>query len=279
MSDETHMPPQCLPQGVNTQAYWSVRSASRLLLLVHGFSGSAEATWRGLPEQLMLHNEASGYDLISFGYDSLGLTADESANELHLFLDPLFTKTANLANRSIEQYDPGLRRDGAWQYTHAIIAGHSLGACVARRALLNQLKAGSNKWMVKTKLIWFAPAHGGARITDLAGAVTGLLPGGLGNLILGSGKYRAPVLYDLERGSDFLEDLREDTEKLSTDHEELNAPVTFWAPGDKVVFNRPFHRDKMPTVPVKGADHVSIAKFNGYDTRIGALLEEMGRVA
>jgi pimeloyl-ACP methyl ester carboxylesterase len=274
--EETHLPSQPLSQGFNAQAYWSTKPANRVLVLVHGFSGGADTTWRGLPEQLMIHpKEAAGWDMISFGYDSLSLTADESANELHIFLNALFTKTSHVVNRSIDQHDSQYRRAPNEQYTHAIIAGHSLGACVARRALLNQLKSGATVWPVKAKLIWFAPAHGGARITELASAVASLLPGAFGDLVIGGGKYRAPVLFDLERGSDFLSDLLKDTEEFAQQHQALNAPVTFWAPGDKVVFNRPFHKDVTPTIPITASDHISIAKFIGFDVRLGRLLDEM----
>src|ERR1022692_4249540 len=203
MSEEikTHKPPCSVTKfGIDTQAYWASNPTGRLLVLVHGFNGKAGTTWLGLPQELIRQTGASGYDIISFGYDSVKQTAGESANQLHTFLDELFKDTAQIVNRSLD--DNGLvnRRVAGFQYSHAVLTGHSLGACVIRRALLNQIQSGRNKWKTEIKLVWFAPAHRGAKLKLLLDAVALAIPGGYGKSVDATAKYYSPSLGNLEEG-------------------------------------------------------------------------------
>ncbi|HXJ59250.1 MAG TPA: hypothetical protein VNU68_21540 [Verrucomicrobiae bacterium] len=244
----------------------------RLLVFVHGFKGSAVDTWGGFPEQLCLHNEAKGYDLVCFGYDSARQTAGESANQLQKFLNELLFNTARVVNRSIEEYDSRLRRESKWNYKAMVIVGHSLGACISRRAMLNQLRSGTGRWPERTKLVWFAPAHCGARLFRLVTAAT------LGvslEFIDGVAAFAWPVLKDLQEDSKFLEELREHTEELQDNTPNLCSPLTFWAWKDKVVINGCFGKDKTPFEEIRGASHVSICKPTGNDKTVRLLLKEL----
>lgn len=272
MRRETHMPPLDLPFGDGTNVRWSKKPAGQLLVFVHGFKGGAVSTWGGYPDQLCLHPEASGYDVVRFGYDSVGQTAAESAGELQRFLDELLVDhTVRITNRSVEEYDASLKRKSDWRYNRLVLVGHSLGACVVRRAVLNQLRSGK-RWPMKKKLVWFAPAHRGARLMRLLTAVSVGIPiGGLD----AAAKFFSPVLGDLEEESVFLKTLLEQTNDMCGSEPELKAPLTFWAWKDKVVVNDDFAQDKTPPEQIRGVSHVSICKSTRFDKTVAKMLKEL----
>lgn len=278
VSDEikSHTPPCSIKRfGIDTQAYWSLNPTGRLLVLVHGFNGMSGTTWLGLPQALILQTGANGYDIVSFGYDSVKQTASESANQLQSFLDKLFQNTTAIINRSLDDNGLTIRRAPQYTYSHVVLIGHSLGACVTRRALLNQIQSGRNKWNAEIRLVWFAPAHRGAKLKLLIDAVALAIPGGYGQSVDAAAKYYSPSLGDLDAGSEFLRELLEDTRHLCDAHPSLKAPITFWALRDSVVTNGPFAKDTTPFEEVDGANHVSICKPTGYDKRVGELLRIM----
>jgi pimeloyl-ACP methyl ester carboxylesterase len=269
---ETHFPPLNLRFGKGTQARWAIQPKNKLLVFTHGFNGAALNTWKGFPEQLAPHAKIHGYDIVYFGYESVAQTVGESANQLHTFLDEILTKTASTVNASLSEYDASQRRDKNWNYDEVVMVGHSLGACVIRRALLNQLQGGKHKWQPRIRMIWFAPAHGGARIFRLlTAAMLGFPVGGLNKVAT----FLAPVLEELAPGSDFLKELREETSELRKKHPELNAPLTFWALKDKVVLNKPFKGDGAPYKEVSGVNHMSVCKPTGHDGTVQLLLQEL----
>lgn len=269
---ETHFPPLNLRFGKGTQARWAIRPKNKLLVFAHGFNGAALDTWKGFPEQLAPHAKIHGYDIIYFGYESVAQTVGESANQLHIFLDEILTKTARTVNCSVSEYDASRRRAQNWKYNEVVMVGHSLGACVIRRALLNQLQGGKHQWQARIKMIWFAPAHGGARIFRLlTAAILGFPIGGLNKVAT----FFAPVLEELAPGSAFLNELRNETSELREKHPELNAPLTIWAWKDKVVLNKPFKGDTAPFKEVRGVNHISVCKPTAHGKTVQFLLEEL----
>src|ERR1051325_1531809 len=145
---ESHLPPLELPFGTGTKARWSKRPAGRLLVFVHGFKGAAITTWGDLPDRLCLRREATGYDVIRFGYPSLKGTASDNAAELQGFLDELLIgkNIVGVVNQSIRSYEAAYLRPKSWKYSQVVLVGHSLGACVIRRAVLDQVRSGRSKW-------------------------------------------------------------------------------------------------------------------------------------
>jgi hypothetical protein len=259
-----------LPFGVESHAYWSTAPEPGLLLLVHGFGGHPRKTWSSLVTQLLAHQTTAGFDVVLFGYDSVTQTADESANDLHACLDALFAN-AKVANAGISRYDGSLCRGDGYRYKRAVFVGHSLGACVVRRAVLNQIRSGKDQWKSDIRLAWFAPAHRGAKVFRLIASVALGLGGGSQVGVLSPASYFAPSLTDLGENSSFLTDLLNETEALAPQHPELVAPLTFWAKKDKVVVNRPFARDVTPFTPVPNAGHQNICRPTKPDIRLAEL--------
>ena len=275
---DAHTPPLELDLGSNTataKARWAYLPPNGLLMFVHGFKGAAVTTWGSLPDLLCADPKLADYDVIRFGYPSVVQTASESAQELQRLLNKLLlcTNASDFVNRSIKEYkkdaDP---RTANWGYKSVVLVGHSLGACVIRRAVLNQLRSAGKRWPQNWKLIWFAPAHRGARLFRLWSLVTlGVPLEGIDKLA----SFFAPVLADLAEDSDFLEELLEQTEKLVPKNPQLNAPLTFWAWKDKVVVNREFGTDKTPYENITGVNHISICKEKAARQTLPVLLGEL----
>src|SRR6185295_4153533 len=102
---------------------------------------------------------------------------------------------------------PALERPTNHQYELVLFVAHSLGAIVARRAVLTATMTGA-PWVAKTALLLFAPAHLGA--TDVA-RLPELLPKplrALGPL----GRWKVQTLREVEKGSTTLEKLQEHTD-------------------------------------------------------------------
>jgi hypothetical protein len=274
MLEETHSPPLNLGQSMESQVRWSKEPEGKLLVFVHGFRGSATQTWGGLPNLICLQKEAKGYDVVSFGYESVKLDAGHCANKLHVFLNRLLVKDpTQLINRNLKDWEQAPLRNAGFTYKKVVLVGHSLGACVIRRAFLNQLIAGDGIWPNAVKQIWFAPAHRGASALRLFAAVTLGIRGGL-NLAIAT-TYFARVLADLKEDSPFLRELHAQTERLCEKFPQLNSPLTFWAEQDGVVVNGQFASDRAPFVEIQGTGHISICKPTGYDNRVKLLIREL----
>lgn len=270
----SHTPPFTLKAGVKTQVRWARKPGNegKLLILVHGFKGSATHTWENLPGLLCLAPAMAEYDIVCYGYDSLKYNADESANDFHGFVNHLLDEPTRHVNALAADFDRKLKRGASFQYSQLCLIGHSLGACVIRRALLNQLIGGARPWPKATKTIFYAPAHGGARILLLWSAAT------FGVQIVNidsAAKFLVPALQDLEKGSDFLNKLESQTKELCETHACLKAPLTFWAPGDRVVFNECFAADKTPTKKIPGTTHISVCKPERRDEYVELLIKEI----
>jgi hypothetical protein len=149
-------------------AYWSKAPQRKLVLFVHGFTGSAVDSWLEFPRLLRLDPHFKGYDLVSFAYESNRQPATFSASAFYHFLSRIMDSPASTINAGLPT---DLVRATTFGYDRVVIVAHSLGAVVARRALVNAHTQHA-PWVGKIALLLFAPAHKGILATHLLEADT-----------------------------------------------------------------------------------------------------------
>ena len=139
-----------LGPGYNQPSYaiWARRPIGKAVVFIHGYNGDAKATWSEFHKLIPDTPEFEGCDFIFYGHDGLFGTTVASATLFYEFLDCLFTQTASLTIPSLG--DVGIRH--GLTFSRVILAAHSLGAVICRRALL----FGRNQrcdWMNKTAMV------------------------------------------------------------------------------------------------------------------------------
>jgi pimeloyl-ACP methyl ester carboxylesterase len=248
----THSFPEHLPLGVNSVSQWSLRSRRELILFVHGFGGDAISTWNDMQLMLPLDARAADADLVYYGYESTRSRIVIHADRLREFIESIIARRGN--------------------YDRIVIAAHSLGAVIARRAIIVAHTSGA-PWVKSVKAVLFGPAHRGASVQRLAVQ-------GTGSSILGSVYafmlFRMPVLQDLEPGCPFLEELRDEY----LDHMSVppNAPLlakVIIGSKDNVVELLDFHPAER-LQRSEGQTHTSVCKpRNSFLDPIEAVMEAL----
>lgn len=252
----SHSLPFGLPWGRGTLAYFAQRPATRLIIFIHGFGGSAIKTWSGM-EELLDEPAVENADIIFYGYRSLAASANNSAG--------IFRDFVSTAAEIRQPWSNALRRGGAMgarDYEDILIVAHSLGAAVTRRALLDALGMGAD-WVSRARLLLFGPAHMGTNLVELAGLLRSS-PGALFFDLLTFARMRSPVLNDLKAGSPFLVRLLSDSEKAVTGGgiPAVVAESVVFGETDYVVVTEPFCRDPLPDV-WQDEDHCSVCRTGG----------------
>lgn len=248
----SHLESLPVPYGKSSIARWATAPDGTVVVFVHGFGGDV-STWDEFDELLPLEPKAKGTDLVFFTYDGLSTPALTSSAQLRTMLDDLMTQPARFVNGTL---DPADHRP-AFAYDKLIVVAHSLGAVVARKALLDAFRAGA-KWLPKVSLALFAPAHRGAPILELAKEVLGALH--VAAMPVAKILTSYTVLNDLEPDCRFLADLRSDTEKaLQKGAATLAARHVATAAKDAVVAHLDFVFEDAPVSPIP-ASHTSVCK-------------------
>jgi len=259
-----------LPDGIGSRASWSVHPKGKAIVFVHGFKGSALGTWLEFPRLLQQMKEFAGCDLIFYGYDGARMRATNSAYWLRVFLKEVVENPSKLANQTL-----WVPRPLNFSYDAVVICAHSLGAVVSRQALLDA-HLSKEKWVSKTRLVLFAPAHLGASILPLVYESMGALPinfrlvptGGIMRLLLVllvfATKLRWRVLQDLEPRCLALKKLLKDSLKAINDGNAnfLIAPAVLHAANDDIVHPIRFAED-LPHEVIPGKSHTQACKPSG----------------
>lgn len=255
---QTHLTPRTLqPPDDQVQALFAVRPARKALLFIHGFSGNAITTWSDFHLLLPQCSRCAGHDLYFYGYDGLRAELNASAALFRESLQRLLGQTNEFLTRNLP---PSARRDAAYGYDEVVIAAHSLGAVIARRALLDATRSGS-PWVRNVKLVLFAPAHRGARVTELA-----LEASSFGFLRLFSPviRFQSPLIDALKRDSPTLTKLADDTRaSIAAGNTHLIAAKVVLAHYERIVENEPFCDDP-PPVSIPDTTHTSVCKPNPH---------------
>jgi triacylglycerol esterase/lipase EstA (alpha/beta hydrolase family) len=250
-----------LPFGIGTRVWWSRNPSGRVLVFVHGFSGKAVGTWSSFPSLLAQQPKCSGWDLIFFGYDGVHTEAVSSAGDLAELLDAIAASPADLYAKSTSS--PNALRQPPDVYTRIVLVAHSLGAIVARRAMLDGYNRSTPApWSKKTEFFAFAPAHNGAKLMSLV-----LETFGLAGPILSLAQLfnRYIVLRDLKEGSGTLQTLHDDltrTYDAPSNASNLRALEVILARNDRIVTNRVLYPDPSPAPGgiLAGCTHSTVCK-------------------
>ncbi len=239
----------------DVQVLLAVHPNRKALLFIHGFNGNAIRTWSDFHELLPKCSTCSGHDVFFYGYDGLRAEMNASAAIFRVFLHRFFEETQSLLTNNLPE---SAQREDDFQYDELVVVAHSLGAVIARRALLDATREDSD-WVAKTKLVLYSPAHKGARVADLAleaaSSFRFLKFFALGAL------FKSPLVEELRQDSPWLRKLLEDTEVATKDraNRHLIAKRVIIAEYEKIVVNEIFGDDPPPhTIP--DTTHTTVCK-------------------
>ena len=193
----SHHWPVKLSEGRGTVAYWSTSTPRRLVVFVHGFRGSAVKTWTQFPS-LMEKNPATGdCDYVYYGYDSPKYSVFVSGDRLYRLLDRAGGDSGVLADESLPP--TAARRGTGNTYDLIVLVAHSLGAVIARQALLLAHES-HRPWADRVRLVLFAPAHKGSDVVAMAATFMGVFKPLSPEIVKAGLELLWPVLKDLEAG-------------------------------------------------------------------------------
>jgi pimeloyl-ACP methyl ester carboxylesterase len=253
----------------SSRAILSREPRGKALVFIHGYGGNAVATWSKFDSLLSDSDSCGGHDLIFYGYDGLYSDTVSSASILLEFLDSLFSRPAHLINAALPA---SAHRPPNFEYSQILIAAHSLGAVIARWALVMALEQ-ARTWPLRTRLVLFAPAHRGANVVKIA--LESLSGFRAMQILSGLARFHSPLIDQLAEGSTYLEELQDRVNRVvgkSGDHC-LLARRIFVAQHEKVVVNLPFSRDPYP-IGIEKSDHFSVCKpESASDRAVVKLLE------
>ena len=234
---------------------FSANPSRKGILFIHGFSGNALETWSNFPTLLPECPKFIGRDLYFYGYDGLKHDMYASAAIFRTFLANLFTQTVGILSQNLPL---SAQRSVDFGYDEIVIVAHSLGAVIARRALLDATTQNA-QWTPKTKLVLYAPAHMGAKVADLAlEAITSFAFLKLFGVFT---RFNSPLIDQLKSGSPDLQKLLDDTiaATANSNNMHLIAMKVFIAPDEKIVTNRSFGQDPPPDA-IPGTSHTTVCK-------------------
>lgn len=256
---QSHLVPRTLSGSEkpdkDVQVAFSTAPDGKAILFIHGFSGDAIKTWSDFHQILPESPKCAGRDLFFYGYDGLRAEMNASAAIFRAFLDRLFTKTNQFLAANLPA---SAQRPVGFAYEELTIVAHSLGAVVARRALLDATRAKS-AWPSRIRLVLYAPAHMGANVADLAlEAANSFLP----LRFFGSiARFQSPLIDQLRPNSSELKQLLEDTRahRLGGANPHLVARKVIIAERELIVRNGTFGDDPPPEA-IAGTSHISVCK-------------------
>jgi hypothetical protein len=237
--------------GANSQGFFSYEIPDLLVVFVHGFGGNALGTWTKFPSLVLLEEKFKRADVIFYGYETLKGQAGHHAAMLYDFLDICQLPLKN-GVLPVEQNLPER------SYKRILLVAHSLGAVLVRQAQLLAFTA-KKKWVNKTEMALFAPAHNGANVVPLAMAA---MPG-LYSIIGVLAKFRFPILIDLDadNSNTIWNAVKTKTQRLQEEGKAnfTKAKLVVCAMGDKVIRDFQYLED-VPAKVVDNTSHMKVCK-------------------
>jgi pimeloyl-ACP methyl ester carboxylesterase len=215
-------------------------------------ASAATPSRRGRTSISSCRSWSAGHDLFFYGYDGLRSELNSSAAIFRVFLERLLEQTDGFLARNLPA---AAQRSAGFAYDDILIVAHSLGAVIARRALVD---AARRPWASRVKLILFAPAHRGARVAQLAleAASPMAFLRFFGTLV----RFQSPLIDSLQKDSLTLNGLIKDTERaIAAGHKHLIAAKVVLAEYERIVENETFCDDP-PPVAIPRTTHMSVCK-------------------
>lgn len=222
---------------------------------MHGYGGNPISTWSDFDRLSIGRSEVRGHDLLFYEYDGLEGELEASANLFHAFMTWMFDSPAAAINKCLPKE---FQRPYDFEYDEVVLVCHSLGAVIARMAMLRATKEGC-PWPPKIRLLLFAPAHKGARAVELALEVTS--PIWFLSLFVGVKRFKSPLIDQLKKGSPELVDLETGTETQLAGgaNKHLIAHKVCFAEREHIVFNKKFCRDPEGET-IRNSTHTTVCK-------------------
>jgi len=251
----------CFEHDLAESAAVTDRTARRLVVFVHGWRGHPLDTWGGFPEPPddVWWREA---DLLFVAYDSTKESMTASADRLRSRIGDFYPRPyeAMLTNEVAS-----VRDDRDRDYEELIIVGHSLGAVVARRAVVDALdewastdyEGGTRPSILDARLRLFSPASAGFAPRGLLGAFRATPTWWVAEMFL----RRGGAYPDLQPGSPVLVSTRKRTERYGSEDVRAGALAAhlLWANPERVVTTERYDTDPVSRT-MDGTDHRSVCK-------------------
>ncbi len=257
---QTHLPITRLqhePSVLNVQLIAAAECHGDAVLFIHGFNGSAVQTWMDFEKLLPDSEKCRHHDFLFFGYDGLRSDLTASAGIFRDFLTRLFESPSAVLQDAIPA---AAKRPDNFAYKSLLIVGHSLGAVLARRALLDATLMHSS-WPNHCRLCLFAPAHQGAVVVALVVGATAIWP--ILSPFTALVRFQSPLIDQLSKGSDILKQLQDETIEATKGgaNPHLIASRVLIAQYERVVDNKRFANDP-PAITLVSTSHIDICKPN-----------------
>lgn len=253
---QTHFPLRPIGGDVeDTYSLFAINPTGKAILFIHGYSGDALTTWSQFDSLLPLEAKSAGHDLLFYGYDGLHSDMPASAGIFAQFLKYLAQDPSHL----LRALPPLVTRDPKFRYDEIMIVAHSLGAVIARWALLDLYDNGCRD-LERFQMVLFAPAHKGARVDRLAAAVGSGFP--LLGLLWTGFQFNSPLVEQLGEESPYLASMEERTQTAirAEGKKSYLVPRSIRiAEYEKIVRNLTFAADP-PATPISKKNHMEICK-------------------
>jgi hypothetical protein len=239
--------------------------ADTMVIFVHGFGGNPTSTWldfHGLVKVCSVNYPWwDKCDLFFYSYESLRTPIGLNAQTLGRFVEHVLSKDATGS--------PRFPSSTGQSHTRLIFVGHSEGAVLIRRLILDRLnaiqkanayknnlvqKATKADIVLNSQLRLFAPACMGTNFSSLLGFATSLST--LASAIAASSLVRNELLPN----SPILRPIESETENASTKFPQISgfAAKVLFGDSDQVVYTASYKCDDIAYED--GRDHFSICK-------------------
>ena len=240
-------------------------------MFIHGYNGHATDTWKNFTRPIDRDARTEHVDLVFYGYESQHRRASVNAGIFASLLERIFDEPYSL----ISTRDPDVvARPPDFAYDRVLIVAHSLGAVVAREAIVGLYHRDRRKLDDKDfDLMLFAPAHRGASVLRVGSWIprVDVVKDALAVL----GKFI--VRYDLEETSGTLAGLEAATMRLIGENRTkgLIAKQVIFGSQEKIVNPSIFGADPAPIVH-RNKGHVDICKpASGFPLPVRWVLEAL----